>query len=215
MPVMDGLEAARMLRFAHKYSKHILIIILTADATLDTLSACENAGIDAFLTKPIESVKLLRTITALLSDKQKKEEKHDQIIITEAPSPSFSTQDMKVSILDVKHLDHLVSLSKDIGFMHDLINGFLNDTGSLINKIEQALGQHDNSTVQGCLHTLKGSAQSIGASALGHYASLMHDNTQNNISQDILVLTSELKCKFDLTQSALLEYRNKLEPVVI
>ncbi|MBI4006651.1 MAG: response regulator, partial [Gammaproteobacteria bacterium] len=69
MPEMDGIETANMYRFTHSDSKHIPIIILTADATLDALNACLNAGIDAFLTKPVQLEKLLQTISSLTGKK--------------------------------------------------------------------------------------------------------------------------------------------------
>ncbi len=50
MPVMGGLEAAQHIRTqAHRP----WLIVLTADVTADTRQACEAAGVDDFLTKPI------------------------------------------------------------------------------------------------------------------------------------------------------------------
>ena len=216
MPGMDGIEAAKIFRFTHTGSERTPIIMYTADATIDALNACRDAGIDAFLTKPVESVKLLRTIAELGPDKRKINKKHDQIINSAVPS-SYSTlkRDLNVSILDFDYLDNLASLSKDAGFMDNLINGFLDDTGNLIIKIEQKLGQHDYSTIQGCLHTLKGSARSIGATALGYYASLIYDNIRNNTCQDLPALIVKLKYQFTQTQSALLAYLDKLDSAVL
>jgi len=50
MPVMGGLEAAIQIR---GQAQRPWLIVLTADVTADTRQACEEAGMDDFLTKPI------------------------------------------------------------------------------------------------------------------------------------------------------------------
>ncbi|MDF1844319.1 MAG: ATP-binding protein [Rubripirellula sp.] len=55
MPVMDGIEAASRIRKAEESSeRHTPIIALTANASEQDRRACLDAGMDAFLTKPIE-----------------------------------------------------------------------------------------------------------------------------------------------------------------
>lgn len=55
MPVMDGIEAAGRIRKAEESSeRHTPIIALTANATEQDRRTCLDAGMDAFLTKPIE-----------------------------------------------------------------------------------------------------------------------------------------------------------------
>ena len=216
MPVMDGIEVAKIFRFTNTGSAHTPIIIYTADATIDALNACKDAGIDAFLTKPVESVKLLRTIAELRPDKQRNGKKHDQLSTSAVPSSHHnSKRDFDVLTLDFNYLDNLATMSKDASFMDNLINGFLGNTGNLIIRVEQALGQNDYSTIKGHLHTLKGSAQSIGATALGHYASLIHDNIHNNTCQDLPASIVKLKYQFEQTQSALLAYLDKLDSAVL
>lgn len=64
MPVMDGFEttkAIRQLESAHKF-KPIPIIAVTANALLETRTACEEAGMNGFVTKPIYAEKLKQAI---------------------------------------------------------------------------------------------------------------------------------------------------------
>ena len=60
MPVMDGLEATRVLRRTLQPSP--IIVALTAHAQPEQQAECEAAGMDDFLTKPIE---LARLVTVL------------------------------------------------------------------------------------------------------------------------------------------------------
>ena len=56
MPKMDGLEATRRLR-AGRFS-HIPIIALTANAMMEDQDRCAEAGMDDYLSKPVDPVQL-------------------------------------------------------------------------------------------------------------------------------------------------------------
>jgi two-component system, sensor histidine kinase and response regulator len=60
MPGMDGLEATRAIRESETgTSRHIPIIALTAHAMKGDQDRCREAGMDAYLSKPIHSADLL------------------------------------------------------------------------------------------------------------------------------------------------------------
>jgi CheY-like chemotaxis protein len=53
MPEMDGLEATRQIRLLDGPNARIPIVALTANAMQSDQDACRTAGMDDFLTKPI------------------------------------------------------------------------------------------------------------------------------------------------------------------
>jgi CheY-like chemotaxis protein len=65
MPVMDGLEATRKIRALPGTARAIPIVALTANITTDEIDACFAAGMQAHLTKPINSARLIEIITRL------------------------------------------------------------------------------------------------------------------------------------------------------
>jgi len=65
MPEMDGLEATRKWRQHEGSSTPVPIIALTANATQEDQSACFKAGMNAFLTKPVDKQKLYNVISKL------------------------------------------------------------------------------------------------------------------------------------------------------
>ncbi len=64
LPVMDGLEATRQIRAweAEKALKRIPIIALTAGAFDEDKKHCHDAGMDGFMTKPIDIDTLRATL---------------------------------------------------------------------------------------------------------------------------------------------------------
>lgn len=69
MPVMDGIEATRMIRSQKKdvVYRNIPIIGLTANAMKGDRELCLDAGMDDYVTKPIKSQKLFEAIDKVCS----------------------------------------------------------------------------------------------------------------------------------------------------
>jgi CheY-like chemotaxis protein len=65
MPGMDGYEAAREIRKLEHGQRHIRIVALTANAMKGDEEKCRAAGMDDYLTKPIDRVQLEACVDAL------------------------------------------------------------------------------------------------------------------------------------------------------
>ena len=66
MPMMDGLEATRILR-AEPIRCRLPVIALTANAMKSDMDACKAAGMDDFLSKPIERASLVHVLKRWIS----------------------------------------------------------------------------------------------------------------------------------------------------
>lgn len=63
MPVMDGYESCKAVReFEKNHSCRTAIVALTANAMASDELKCLNAGMDAFLTKPIDQEYMVQII---------------------------------------------------------------------------------------------------------------------------------------------------------
>ena len=66
MPEMDGLAAARQIRSQERSSgQHIPIVAVTAQASESDRQRCFDAGMDAYLTKPVRAPELMHTIDSV------------------------------------------------------------------------------------------------------------------------------------------------------
>ena len=66
MPVLDGIEATAVIREQEKTTgDHIHIIALTAHAMKGDSQRCLKAGMDGYLSKPIQSQKLYELLDAV------------------------------------------------------------------------------------------------------------------------------------------------------
>ena len=70
MPIMDGIEATRRIR--QSANPYVPIIALTANAQSDIEAECFAAGMDAFLTKPVDRVALQQALEAFIGVKTSK-----------------------------------------------------------------------------------------------------------------------------------------------
>ncbi len=67
MPILDGLEATRLIREnEQKTGKHIPIIALTARAMQEDKKRCLDSGMDGYVTKPIDRKELFQTIGKII-----------------------------------------------------------------------------------------------------------------------------------------------------
>ncbi|MEF3255240.1 MAG: response regulator [Deferribacterales bacterium] len=72
MPEMDGVTATKMIRsFDNIPNKDIIIVALTADTFEENIDSCLNAGMNYFLSKPINIDELKKILYLVLQNKTK------------------------------------------------------------------------------------------------------------------------------------------------
>ena len=170
MPVMDGIEAAKVIRALpeDKYQK-LPIIALTANAMVDARKEFLNAGMNGFVAKPIDFTRICNQLKLwlpkdLVRDVPKEEAKKlladdlsDCEIQPEDPQMGFSFEE------GVNHCGSKAALMKTIRIFYRTID-------SKADKIEQCLKEGLISDYVVEVHALKSSALLIGAVPLSEAA---------------------------------------------
>ena len=202
MPVMGGIEAAKLYRMMYPDKKVVPILILTANATTEAVSEVEEAGLDAYLSKPVEPQKLLDTISTLA---RKKSRKHGESIRPRLQL--VSNNDEQLPVLDKNTLDEISSMTSGKEFMQELINGYLEDSGKIVSSITTLYEQQKLSDIGDLAHSLDGSSRSIGAKRLAAIAEdicrLIRNDEGTNFTRSHL---DRLAATFSDTHSDMMSY---------
>lgn len=167
MPVMDGLEASRQIR-ANPMLAATRIIAMTANAGRENSIRCFDAGMDDFITKPIELQLLLTTLAKWLVRRS------DRVVAVPAATAFQEISTMGATeITDASdpNIIDLSILSGVLGSHPDKIRKyvmlFLDLTQKAIVEIETALEHGDMETVNALGHRTKSSARTVGAMRFG------------------------------------------------
>lgn len=145
MPEMDGLQATAVIRTREAATgKHVPIIAMTAYAMQGDRERCLEAGMDDYLAKPIRPDTLYAAI-----------EKY-------APAAAGPTAERKPT----QHLDFSGTLERLRGrkdALRKLSQLFCTESACLLDEIRAAIAGADPVRLQRAAHTLKGSADCVGA----------------------------------------------------
>jgi two-component system, sensor histidine kinase and response regulator len=157
MPEIGGMEATARIREREKATnQHIPIIALTALTMKGDREQCLEAGMDGYISKPIEVEEFFRTIYSFAVNSEGVPGGQHAW----APLESLSGND---EVLDREVL--LASVEGDVKFLQDLVKGFLEDSPVLLSKIEEAFDEGDSPRLKDAAHTLKGA---VGSFRAGH-----------------------------------------------
>jgi two-component system, sensor histidine kinase and response regulator len=157
MPVMDGMTATRKIR-AWETSGHIPIIALTANAMTGDRELCEGAGMDGYLTKPIEVERLRNILTKF--GLEKPDAAAADTAAADAPNRSMSS----AAPVDLHEFHSLTE--GDQAFAQELVTAFILSGEQQMGEIAAALAQHQRAAVARAAHKLKGACANIHAHAL-------------------------------------------------
>src|SRR5260221_4018054 len=127
MPELGGLDAARAYRFMDPEAIQVPIIMLSAESTPEAVKACEDAGVDAFLPKPIEARRLLDTIASLIAKR------------ATAQAVSGDGAEESQAVINSAEITELALISSDKTFMPGLLNGFIHDGEELPREMDAAV----------------------------------------------------------------------------
>ena len=151
MPIMSGFEASAAIRDHERTTgRHVPIVALTAHAMQGDRERCLQAGMDGYLSKPIDVDRLIATIEDFGGGKTATEEPEPVVSVG---APIF---DERAALLhtggDRKLLAHIVRL-------------FREDAPVSLRKIERALKRRNATDLWTAAHALKGSLATIGGMA--------------------------------------------------
>ncbi|HEX6834155.1 MAG TPA: ATP-binding protein [Rudaea sp.] len=184
MPVMDGYTATRVRRQkeagntqSSSLARRVPIIAMTANAMAGDREKCLGAGMDDYMSKPLNRALLEQTLRRWLAESARTLPAHTHpVAAPSAPKPAAPAP-MRSALpdasaakpaLDRGVIADLVDIMGDE--FTDLVHVYLEDTPKSLAAIEQAAQRRD---IQGMIapsHSLKSTSANLGALTLSDFA---------------------------------------------
>ncbi len=184
MPGIGGLDLIRLCRMGRVGLPYLPIIALSADATAETRRASIEAGVDAYLTKPVEAQRLIATIWEVVGQLRGPGFALPEVAVAdadprEAAPPEVETSAAETSeavvpeagpsgadgesAIDRSVLEQLRAWGADDDFLTETLDGFLDEAAGLIEDLTQAVADGDVRAFRDKVHALRGTSGNVGA----------------------------------------------------
>jgi PAS domain S-box-containing protein len=155
MPEMDGLEATGIIRAREKArGTHVPILAMTAHAMKGDRERCLEAGMDAYVAKPLEVQEFLQVLEGLVFG---------------ASSPTAPVVEIAPALpANGGVFDRASTLARvegDEGLLREIVELFFSDAPAALSELRDAVARRDPPTVHRAAHRLKNLTANFGALA--------------------------------------------------
>jgi PAS domain S-box-containing protein len=165
MPVMDGLEATRLIRARADDKARLPIVAMTANAMEGAREEYLAAGMDDYISKPIEARRMLDLIDRLT----RAERTMPAEIEAPPPKPARKAKAKPPAppVVDEAHLDSIRQVLPPREFVQ-LISDFLDGAADRLDRIERLADTDDFASLFREAHDMVSTAGNFGARRVEH-----------------------------------------------
>ena len=188
MPVMDGLETTRKIR-ANREWADLPIIAMTAHAMSGDKERCIDAGMNGYVSKPVQPVSLVATIERFLNHEPEED------LVEDATVPDATGAEEDPQLLDRKQAAR--ELDHDPELVATMIALFLQLAPERMEKLNAAANHRDYITLSREAYRLRSAADRIAARSVVESAKSIEEAAKHGdieLAQvSLLALNSEIE----------------------
>lgn len=204
MPKMDGFEAAQAIRRLEAAGKikgtHLPIIAMTAHALHGDRQRCMDAGMDDYVSKPLDPRKVFQAIERWSEVTASDQFSRGELETVEnrlagldggkqEDLASLPEQDREIGlnqnsdiILDIEAA--LVRFGEDRDFYYNLLSDFLDSLPTRLEEMRAALNEENAQMLSYLAHNLKGVSSNFSAMQVAHHSAALDDVCRaNNLAE--------------------------------
>lgn len=170
MPELDGYETTKLLRLKEDDQHHSIIIAMTANAMKGEREKCIKAGMDDYISKPVELDHL-----KIILQKWQEYLSESKISSLEASPNIYDRHQVPINFAKINEF-----VKNDWQFRQELFITFLEDAAVYLKKIKQAILQQNFDQIIYHAHQLKGISSMIALYDLPELAHLLETQAQAN-----------------------------------
>lgn len=169
MPEMDGLAATRQICQEWEPHQRPRIIAMTANAMQSDRQSCMEAGMDDYLSKPIQIDLLVQALRRC--------------------QPIFDVTPARLDPDSIQAIHQIAGTSLST-FLPELINCYFLETPKLIQTMHSALASQDDSDLRRVAHTLQSSSSALGATDLSRFC---RELEQSAIAKEFAIAATQVE----------------------
>lgn len=214
MPVMDGLQATAAIRaMTDTEIAELPIIAMTAHAMQGDRETCLAAGMDAYISKPLDAKHLIDLVESIVlhppGNNQGSAVRMGQNV-GENENPQATTTDAKhhsrnpTSTFEiVEYENSLRRLGGDVGLFIEFTKIFMDDSPQLMQEIKSAVAEFNYEQLEKSAHALKGLMSNFGAKRGCELAAVLENAGRNRNGEGAREMLARLKEQYALLCSEL------------
>ena len=195
MPEMDGYAATKAIRAVEESgSRRTPIIAITAHALAGDEQACLDAGMDGYISKPFTREQLAAVLSRWMPEAP-----------PVAAAPAVPVPEKSAAKLDPQTLDTIrtVGGADNPGFLAKLIRLYLENSGTLLGAMRQALEAGTVEELRRAAHSLKSSSAHLGALALSDLCRELEKDSVSGMPVDASARVTSIETEFAAVSQAL------------
>lgn len=182
MPELDGAEATQRIRSSQQRWSKVPIVAVSAGVSLEERQACLAAGMDDFLSKPVDRVELVKMLKKY------------------APERPWGIQP-QIPDLDANQLTEVCAGDQE--FQQEMVTTFLKELEQFLTELDGAGEAQDAPRIRRAAHSLKGASRYIGALRLAKVSEQMEKSAADGDLEAVASLTPTMLETAQVLQSIL------------
>ncbi len=193
MPVLDGFAAAQAIRALPALRGDVLIVALTADAFSDTRQRATQAGMNDFLTKPVQPAELQRSLARMFG----RARPADWV-----PTSARAARPLAAAPWLDTSAPELMFEGLPAGTHAQLLAVFFEDDSGSIARLSSLLNGAAGADLRDAAHSVRGAALSLGLRRLAATSGDIEDLTDTSGETAVGVLRKRFREDLAATQAA-------------
>ena len=194
MPVMDGFEATAAIRRneagdTSRPGRRVPIVALTANAIQGDRELCIAAGMDAYVSKPVDARRLIETIESLLAHGKRPDGSAVNPPVQELEAPAIEVSSAAPFAID-ELLDRCMG---NVSTALTILDEFEKEAASDLPELALHLASGDSVRAAKVAHALKGAAGVLSADAVRRSAAELERLCRAGNLAEVEALRSKLR----------------------